>query len=113
MMNVVLDNSCLGKFKLVSVKPDYYGSDKVRHYAPVGAKYEVVLPMQLYERLMVKIPGAQLMETPVSGHEPIVEFADLIVKPYVDHSGHIAFSAAASGIKVVDTTAGTGKAAKA
>ena len=104
MISAFIDNACLGSFQLVGVTPDYFGTDKVRHDAPVGAKYEVVLPAQKYERLTVKIAGSQQMETPLSGSEPVVEFSDLSVKPYVDRNGRLAFSANATSIKVVDTT---------
>lgn len=106
MIIATISNESLGTTQLVGVTPDYYGSDKVRHDVPIGAKYEVVLPMQRYEHLTVKIPGPQLMETPISGHEPMVEFTDLKVKPYVDHSGRLAFTASATGIKVVGTDTG-------
>lgn len=106
MIIATISNESLGTTQLVGVTPDYYGADKMRHDTPQGYKYEVVLPAQRYERLTVKIPGAQLLETPLSGHEPTVEFADLRVKPYVDHAGRLAFTASATGIKVIGTDVG-------
>lgn len=110
MNNIFLDRESLGCTVLINVVPDFYGSDKNRHEEPVGYKYEVMLPTHRYDKLAVKIPGPQLLEAPVSGHEPMVEFADLRVKPYVDHSGRLAFTASATGIKVVGSgTAADGK----
>ena len=107
MNNVVIDNSCLGTFILIDVTPDYYGADNERHKKAQGYKYEVLMPAQKHDKIVVKIPGEQQLEAPLSGNEPTVEFADLKVKPYVDSkTGRMAFSATAAGIKVV---AGAGK----
>lgn len=110
MINAFIDLASLGIFQLVAVTPDYFGADKVRHDAPVGYKYEVVLPQQKFEHLIVKISGQQLAETPLAGYEPVVEFENLVVKPYVAHTGRLAFSASATSIKVVGTDAGKSKA---
>ena len=99
--NLYLDPACLGAMVLVAVSPDYYGSDKERHADPQGHKYEVMLPQHRYDKLTVKIPGAQQLECPVSGNEPRVEFLDLKVRPYVDRTGRMAYTASATGIKVI------------
>lgn len=77
--NLYLAPACLGTMILVSVVPDYYGTDK----------------------LTVKIPGAPLLQAPISGSEPQVEFNDLQVRPYVDRTGRMAYTASASGVRVV------------
>ena len=111
MTNIFVDNACLGLKTLIAVTPDYYGTEKTRHDAPVGAKYTVVLPKHQYDRLTVKIPGAQQIDVPISGAEPTVEFVGLKVKPYVDgRTGQLAYSATADGIKAVGSDTGaTGK----
>ena len=103
-----IDPVSIGSTVLVGVTPDLYGSDKVRHDVAVGYKYEVMLPSHRFDKLTVKIPGLQLMDTPVSGHEPTVDFENLVIKPYVDRNGRLAFTATATGVKVVAT--GDGKA---
>lgn len=108
MNNVFLDTTNFGPMTLFSVRPNMYDDNNVEQAKPVGFKYGVVLPEQEFEKLYVKIPGPQLLETPLSGHGPQVEFTDLRVKPYVDRNGRMAFSATAAGIKVVDAT-GAGK----
>ena len=99
--NLYLDPTCLGPMILIAVTPDYYGSDKERHADPQGYKYEVMLPQHRYDKLTVKILGVQQMECPVSGNEPQVEFADLRVRPYVDRTGRMAYTASATGVKSV------------
>ena len=99
--NLYLAPACLGTMILVSVVPDYYGIDKERHAEPQGHKYEVMLPVHRYDKLVIKIPGSQLLESPVSGSEPQVEFTDLRVRPYVDRTGRMAFTASATGVRVV------------
>lgn len=109
MNNVFLDTTNFGPMTLFSVRPNMYDENNVEQSKPVGFKYGVVLAEQDYDKLYVKISGSQLLETPLSGHGPQVEFTDLHVKPYVDgKTGRMAFSASASGIKVVDAT-GAGK----
>jgi len=103
--------ACLGPMILVGVTPDYYGSDREKHAEPQGFKYEVMLPLHKYDKLVVKIPGKQLIEAPISGAEPTVEFQDLKVRPYVGHDGRMAFTATAGGVKVAEAASGkTGKA---
>lgn len=97
--NLYLAPACLGTMILVSVVPDYYGIDKERHAEPQGHKYEVMLPVHRYDKLTVKIPGAPLLQAPISGSEPQVEFNDLQVRPYVDRTGRMAYTA--SGVRVV------------
>lgn len=99
--NLYLDRACLGPMILIAVSPDYYGSDKERHADPQGSKYEVMLPAHRYDKLVIKISGSQLLECPVSGHEPQVEFSELKVRPYVDRTGRMAYTASATGIKVI------------
>lgn len=99
--NLYLEPECLGTMILVSVAPDYYGSDKERHADPQGHKYEVMLPAHRYDKLVVKIPGSQLLESPVSGNEPQVEFTELRVRPYVDRTGRMAYTASTTGVRVV------------
>ena len=99
--NLYLAPACLGPMILVSVSPDYYGTDKERHADPQGHKYEVMLPAHRYDKLTVKIPGTQQLECPVSGSEPQVVFEGLNVRPYVDRTGRMAYTASATGIKVI------------
>lgn len=108
---IYLAVSCIGNMILVGVIPDYYGNDREKHAEPQGYKYEVMLPSHKYDKLVIKIPGKQLLDAPVSGAEPMVEFADLRVRPYVDHAGRMAYTASATSIKVVDS--GSGKTGKA
>lgn len=98
--NLYLAPACLGTMILVSVIPDYYGVDKDRHADPQGYKYETMLPSHKYDKLTVKIPGTQLLESPVSGNEPQVAFEDLRVRPYVDRTGRMAYTASATGVRV-------------
>lgn len=107
MKNVYLSEKCIGSLILVDAHPDYYGDSKTRSEAPVGTRYEVMMPLHRFEKLTVKVPGEQQVETPLSGSEPHVEFADLRVKPYVDsRTGRLAFTASATGIKVIGTDVG-------
>ena len=53
-----------------------------------------------YDKLVIKILGAQLMDSPVSGSEPQVEFTDLRVRPYVDRTGRMAYTASATSVRV-------------
>lgn len=99
--NLYLDRACLGPMILIAVTPDYYGSDKEKHSDPQGYKYEVMLPAHRYDKLTVKILGTQQLESPVSGNEPQVEFAELKVRPYVDRTGRMAYTASATGVKSV------------
>ena len=106
-----IDPTCLGPMILIGVSPDYYGAGREKHADPQGYKYEVMLPLHRFDKLIVKIAGQQQMDAPVSGHEPEVTFVALHVKPYVDRNGRMAFSATADGIAVA-TTAGNGKQVK-
>ena len=100
-MTLYLDNGCLGaKFLLLSVTPDYYGAGKEKHDEPVGHKYTVLLTDAGYERLVVKIEGRQLLDQPLSGHEPLVVFEELLVRPYVDRTGRIALTASAKSVEI-------------
>lgn len=99
--NLYLAPACLGTMILVSVIPDYYGTDKERHADPQGYKYETMMPAHRYDKLTIKIAGQQLIESPVSGSEPQVEFLDLRVRPYVDRTGRMAYTASATGVRVV------------
>ena len=99
--NLYLAPACLGTMILVGITPDYYGTDKERHAEPQGHKYEVMLPVHRYDKLTVKIPGAPLLQAPVSGNEPQVEFNDLLVRPYVDRTGRMAYTASATSVRVV------------
>ena len=53
-----------------------------------------------YDKLTVKIPGTQLLECPVSGNEPQVAFEGLKVRPYVDRTGRMAYTASATSVRV-------------
>ena len=109
MTNTYLDTTNFGPMILFAIRPNMYDDNNVEQAKPVGFKYGVVLPEQDYEKLYVKIPGPQILETPLSGHGPQVEFTDLRVKPYVDSkTGRMAFTTTATGIKVIDAT-GAGK----
>lgn len=99
--NLYLSPECLGTIILVSVSPDYYGLDKERHAEIQGYKYEVMLPQHRYDKLVIKILGAQLMDSPISGNEPQVTFEGLRVRPYVDRTGRMAYTASATGVKSV------------
>ena len=37
----------------------------------------------------------------MSGNEPRVEFLDLRVRPYVDRTGRMAYTASATGVRVI------------
>lgn len=53
-----------------------------------------------YDKLVIKILGAQLMDSPVSGNEPQVEFTELKMRPYVDRTGCMAYTASATSVRV-------------
>lgn len=106
MKNVYLAEKCIGPAILFDVKANYYNEANELQESPVGYKYSVVLPQQSFDKLTVKIPGTQLLEAPMSGHEIVVEFDELKVKPYVDRNGRLAFTASATGIKVIGTDVG-------
>ena len=53
-----------------------------------------------YDKLVIKILGAQLMDSPVSGSEPQVEFTELKMRPYVDRTGRMAYTASATSVRV-------------
>ena len=99
--NLYLAPECLGSMILIGVIPDYYGLDKEKHSDPQGHKYEVMLPQHRYDKLVIKIPGTQLLDSPVSGSEPQVVFEGLNVRPYVDRTGRMAYTASATGVRVV------------
>lgn len=99
--DLYLAAECLGNMVLVTVTPDYYGETKEKHAEAQGFKYEVMLPAHRYDKLTVKIAGAQQLEPPISGHEPQVEFRTLRVHPYVDRTGRMAYTASAAAVKVV------------
>ena len=82
--DLYLAAECLGNMVLVSVTPDYYGETKEKHAEAQGFKYEVMLPAHRYDKLTVKIAGAQQLEPPISGHEPQVEFRTLRVVQYAN-----------------------------
>ena len=105
MTNTYLDTTNFGPMILFAIRPNMYDDNNVEQAKPVGFKYGVVLPEQDYEKLYVKIPGPQILEAPLSGHGPQVEFTDLQVKPYVESkTARMAFTSTATGIKVVDAT---------
>lgn len=114
--NLKLDNKCLGDIlQLVEVTPNLYENGQ-RLTAPNGYKYSVCVRAHRNDKLNVLIPGAQLMETPSTMLDVFVEFTDLIVRPYADRTGRLAFTATASGIKPVKRTGGnesSGNTAKA
>lgn len=90
--------SCLGATLLVDVRPYYTYTDGVRGQTPVGYVYDVCLPVHKMDKLAVKIEGQRLMDAPQDGARE-VEFAGLVVRPYVDRNGHLAVTATATGIK--------------
>lgn len=110
--NVYIDPTCLGQTILGGVAPDYFGDLKERQPEPVGHKYEVMLPAHKYDKLIVKIAGDQAVESPVSGNEPEVRFRGLRVRPYVDRTGRLAFSATADGISIVTADAANARGSK-
>lgn len=114
--NLKIDPACLGDtLQLMDVTPNLYENGQ-RLAAPNGYKYSVCVRAHRNDKLSVLIPGAQLMETPSTMLDVFVEFTDLVVRPYVDRTGRLAFTATASGIKAVKRSGGnegsgnTGKA---
>lgn len=95
-----LDPACLGEKKLlVDVMPVFEYQDKKRTDRCIGHRYIVVLPEQRFEKLGVKIEGAQLMEKPESCVE--VEFTGLELAAY-EADGHTQITARAMGISAVN-----------
>jgi hypothetical protein len=98
--SLVIENKCLGDtLQLVDVTPDLY-SDGQKLSSPCGYKYEVCVRAHRNDKLTVRIPGMQLMEAPSTMQDVFVTFDDLVVRPYVDRTGHLAVSATATSIKV-------------
>lgn len=98
---IYLAPECLGtQIELVEITPDYYGDSRERQAQPVGYRYSVLLRGHAADKLVVKIPGAQQMEAPVSGAGVMVRFDALRERPYVNRAtGQLAYSATAAGIK--------------
>ena len=93
---------------LVDVRPQFVFADGKRTDEIAGYVYSVVLPALGFDKLSVKIAGAQLMDAPTKGEMIPVIFDDLRVRPYVDNSGktpRIAYSTVATGVKAANTKA--------
>ena len=54
------------------------------------------------DKLRVRIPGAQQIDTPTPEDDVYVRFDNLVVRPYVGQNGRLAFAATASGIHSVN-----------
>lgn len=113
--DIYLAPECLGGiFQLVEVIPNMYANGQ-RLTSPDGYKYVVCVRAHRNDQLSVAIPGAQLMETPPTLVDVYVDFNDLVVRPYVDRAGHLAYRATATGIRKVkrqDDALGEQKATK-
>ncbi len=96
--NLTINNSCLGKtMYLAGVAPSYkYDENKNRTSEIEGYRYDVALVDRGFERLSVKIPGAQQVETK-EGEVIPVSFDGLEVRIYVI-GGELKLSASAQKI---------------
>ena len=95
---LTLDNKCLGSsMQLVEVTPNLYANGQ-RLENPNGYKYSVCLREHRNDKLSVTILGTQMMDTPSTMADVFVSFDNLVVRPYVDRNGRLAFTASASGI---------------
>lgn len=93
---------------LVGVKQNIEYRDGKPTGKVIGYKYEVVLPEHAYDRLDVKINGAQQMEL-APGETCSVTFDNLTVRPYVKYEpwgdgkkAVIAYTASADAIHRVE-----------
>ena len=103
MINSLLfiDNKCLGDtMLLVDVVPNMYVKNQ-RLDSPNGYKYSVTVRAHKSDKLVVTIPGPQIMEIPSTMQDVYVAFENLQVRPYVDKGGHLLVAASATGIKTV------------
>lgn len=98
LKNLQLDPACLGKtMYLAGVSPSYrYDENKNRTNEVEGYRYDVALVDRGFERLSVKIPGAQQVETK-EGEVIPVSFEGLEVRIYVI-GGELKLSASAQKI---------------
>lgn len=98
--DVRIDPASIGKTKLlVDVVPVYAYKEKMRTDVILGYRYVVALPQLSYEKLGVRIDGAQLLEKPDSAVE--VEFSGLELSAY-ESQGHALITAKATGVTLVN-----------
>lgn len=98
LKNLLIDPACLGKtMYLAGVTPSYrYDDNKQRTSEIEGYRYDVVLAEKEFEKLAVKIPGAQQIDAKV-GEMTAVALEGLEVKVYVI-GGDLKLSATAKKI---------------
>lgn len=96
--NLLIDPACLGKtMYLAGVTPSYkYDDNKQKTNEIEGYRYDVALVERGFERLAVKIPGTQQIETK-DGEIMAVAFEGLEIKVYVIN-GELKLSATAQKI---------------
>ena len=100
MKKLFVDAKCLGsEFFLTGVRPWHNYSDGVKG-EQIGFAYEVCLPANNLERMSVKIPGEQKIDTPETGFLRVT-FENLLVSPYVTSEGRIGLSATADSISLM------------
>lgn len=104
--SIFIAPECIGThIELVAVNPSFYDTEGNRHPEVVSTRYEVLLRDHKSERLSVTIPGPAQIDEPLSGYGQMVEFKDLVVRPYAKavsaNYATLAFSASAAGIKAV------------
>ena len=111
--DIIVDKCILGEneeLRLTKVSPDYeYEGDKKTERL-LGYKYECVSEEMGYEQLTVKIPGAQLIESPKSRKGFPVRFQDLELGISVTVSGRFAnirLNGTATGVKPAEKPSGT------
>lgn len=98
LKNLTINPDCLGKtMYLASVAPYYkYDAQKQKTNEIEGYRYDVVLAEKEFEKLAVKIPGAQQIDAKV-GEMTAVALEGLEVKVYVI-GGDLKLSATAKKI---------------
>lgn len=78
--DVKISNSTVGKkLLLVDVQPYYTYKDGERTSTIEGYKYVIVMQERNFDKLLVKIPGDQQMETPDGYSEITIEGLELYV----------------------------------
>lgn len=102
LVDVKIDSQATtgGKTALTDVQPVYDYADGVRTNNVVAYRYTVALIERGYEKLAVKIMGAQLLDAPEDGNYPLVQFSGLEIYVYWTSGGY-QVGARATGVSVV------------
>ena len=113
--DIIVDRRMIGgsEIKLTNVAPDYEYVNNKRTSNLLGYRYDCVVDELGYEKLSVKIPGGQLLESPSSKKGFAVVFQNLELGISAQASGdfvNISLKGTATGIAPANDAAPTEKA---